>query len=93
MSLFAVALRDPAADPAAASAFLCASAGLRRDEALDFQRRNPGFLARSVAAAEAEKLRTAADAAGLRTALFAETDLTPPPAGLMAASRFSGLEL
>lgn len=85
MSLFAVALRDPAADPGAASAFLCASAGLRRDEVLDFQRRNPGFLARSVAAAEAEKIRTAAAAAGLQTALFAETDLTPPPAGLKAA--------
>ncbi len=85
MSLFAVALRDPAADPAAASAFLCAAGGLTRDSALDFQRRSPGFLGRSLPAAEAERLRAAAAAAGLETALFAETDLLAPPEPLKAA--------
>lgn len=85
MSQFALALLDPSADPAAAVAFLRDSAGLRRDEALGFQRRNPGFLGRSLDAAAAERLRTAAAAAGLRTALLAETSLLPPPEPLKAA--------
>lgn len=85
MSLFALALKDPSADPAKAYAFLCAAAGLSRDAALLFQRRNPGFLARALGAAGAEALRAAAAAAGLETALFAEDSLVPPPAPLRAA--------
>lgn len=85
MSLFALALKDPAADPAAAYAFLCGGAGLSRDAALLFQRGNPGFLGRALPADGAEKLRSAAAAAGLQTALFAEEDLPLPPTPLKVA--------
>lgn len=85
MSVFALALKDPAAPPEAAAAFLASAGFSDKDAAREFVRRNPGFLGRSLTLEAAEKLRAAATAAGLATALFDEGELNPPPLPLRAA--------
>ncbi len=85
MSGFALALKDPAAPPEAAAGFLSDSGFADKDAAREFVRRNPGFLGRALTPEAAEKLKAAADAAGLASALFDEEELKPPPLPLRAA--------
>jgi len=85
VSAFALAFRDPAADPAAAAAFLANAGVADKDAAREFVRRNPGFLGRALSTEAAEKLRAAAAAAGLTTALFDEEAIGLPPVPLRAA--------
>lgn len=79
MSLFALALKDPAADPAPAAALLASCAAMNGGAARTFLRRNPGFLGRALTLEAAEALKSAADSVGLVTALFSEDDIRLPP--------------
>ncbi|OGR65061.1 MAG: hypothetical protein A2X31_07850 [Elusimicrobia bacterium GWB2_63_22] len=85
MTAFALALKDPAAPPEAAAGFLVNAGAADKDAAREFVRRNPGFLGRALTREAAEKLRAAAAAAGLATALFDEEEVKLPPLPLRAA--------
>jgi hypothetical protein len=79
MSLFAVALKDPAAPPQAAAEFLSGVKDFNRDSARDFLRRHPGFLGRALALEAARELHAAACAAGLEALLADEAAMPVPP--------------
>ena len=83
-SAFAVALKDPAAEPLAAAAFLSALKGYTRDSARAFLQRQPGFLGRGLTLDAARALKTAAAAAGFATVLSAEEDIPCPPPAVKA---------
>lgn len=84
MSRYALPLRDPAAAPQAAAAFLGGSKGRTQDSARLFLQANPGFLGRDLALEPARALAAQAAAAGLDTMLVAETDLPAPPPAAVA---------
>lgn len=79
MSRYALPLKDPAADPRAAAAFLAGVKGRTPGSARLFLQSNPGFLGRDMQLEPARELAAQAAAAGLETLLVAETDLPAPP--------------
>lgn len=85
--LYAVALKDPVPDRAAAESFLAAREG-GPDAARDFLRRYPGFLGRQLPRDAAALLRVEAADHGLAAAVFSEEAVKAP-----AAVRASKLEL
>lgn len=92
MSQYAVILRDPLADPAAAAAFLAPRAGMGRDAALLFTRRNPGFIGRSLQLEAARALSADALKAGLAVVLAAETAFPALPPAIEAERAEAGTD-
>ena len=84
MSRYAVVLKDPLAAPPAAAAFLAPREGLGRDAALNFVRKNPGFLGRDLPLEAARALAAAALKAGLGVVLAAEAALPALPPAIEA---------
>ncbi len=78
---FAVALKDPAAEPLAAAVFLSGVRGYTRDSARAFLKRQPGFLGRNLGLAAARELKDSAAAAGFDALLADEAEIPagPPP--------------
>ncbi|MDO8803181.1 MAG: hypothetical protein Q7R35_02010 [Elusimicrobiota bacterium] len=79
MSLYAIALKEAAAEPLAPAAFLSAVKGYTRDSARSFLRAQPGFLGRNLQLEAARELAAAAAQAGFDTMLIAETEVPAPP--------------
>lgn len=78
MSLYALALKDPAAELLGPAAFLAAVKGYNKDSARGFLRSQPGFLGRNLQLEAARELAGAAAKAGFETMLVAETEVPPP---------------
>ncbi len=85
MSLYALPLKDPAAEPLAPAEFLRSAQGLSPEAARDFLAANPGYLARGIRPGPAKALDEAAGRAGFPALLVAEEDLPAVPRPLPAA--------
>ncbi|MCX5791269.1 MAG: hypothetical protein NTY45_03475 [Elusimicrobia bacterium] len=79
MSVYAVALKDPAAPPLAAAGFLAGTGEYNKDSAREYLRRQPGFLGRRLTLEAAVELRAQAAAAGLEAMLLDEAAVPVPP--------------
>ncbi|MDA8130225.1 MAG: hypothetical protein M0011_01845 [Elusimicrobia bacterium] len=79
MTVYALILSDPAAEPLAPLAFLSSQEGLSPEDARSFLRKNPGFLARNAPLERARGLSAAAAAAGFPALLVPETELPALP--------------
>ncbi|MEI7529325.1 MAG: hypothetical protein WCK76_10310 [Elusimicrobiota bacterium] len=79
MSVYAVALKDPAAPPLAAAGFLAGTGEYSKDSAREYLRRQPGFLGRRLTLEAAVGLRAQAAAAGLEAMLLDEAAIPVPP--------------
>lgn len=79
MSTYALALKDPAAEPLAPAGFLSGLKGYDRESARRFLRSQPGFLGRNLQLEAARELAAGAAAAGFETMLLEETAIPAPP--------------